>query len=75
VVFTPSLPVATRPAEATGLVLRGYEGGTLTWEAEADRGEIGSPASALSNVALRIFDGSEATARVTARSLTEAAGT
>jgi lipopolysaccharide export system protein LptA len=76
VVFTPGPPpTVSRPMEATGLIMRGYEAGSLTWEAAADRGEIDSPASALSNVALRTFNGVEATASVTARSLTEEAGT
>ncbi len=75
VLTPPPPPGASRPAEATGLVLRGYEAGKLTWEAEADRGEIASAASALSGIVLRVFNGSATTVSVRALSLSQEAGT
>ncbi len=75
-VLTPTPPPsASRPAEATGLVMRGYEAGHLTWEAEADRGEVASATSALSGIVLRVFSGSDTAVSVTARSLTQETGT
>ena len=75
-VLTPTpAPSAPRPAEATGLVLRGYESGNLTWEAEADRGEVASATSSLSGIVLRVFNGSDTAVSVSALSLTQGTGT
>lgn len=46
-----------RPTEATGLVMRGYDNGNVTWETQAGHGEIDSAAGALADVVLRMFDG------------------
>ncbi len=67
-------PGPSRPTEATGLVLRGYDAGSITWEATADRGELATEESALSEIVLRIFDSAGTTVRVSARSLVEEAG-
>jgi lipopolysaccharide export system protein LptA len=48
---------APQPTEATGLVMRGYDDGNVTWETHAGRGEIDSAAGALADVVLRVFDG------------------
>jgi hypothetical protein len=67
-------PGPSRPTAATNLVLRGYDAGGVTWEATADRGELATEASALSEIVLRIFDGAGTTVRVSAQSLAEEAG-
>ncbi len=63
-------PPESRPAEATRLVLRGYSEGIVTWEAEAERGEVNSASSALSDVVLRVFEGASTAVEVTASALT-----
>jgi len=61
---------APQPAEATGLVMRGYDNGNVTWETHAGRGEIDS-AGALADVVLRVFDGTASTLEVSAGGLTQ----
>jgi len=74
-VLTPvPRPAASRPTEATNLVLRGYEEGHVTWETTADRGELAADASELSAIALRIFDGATTIVRASAQSLVEQQG-
>ena len=67
-------PGPSRPTAATSLVLRGYDAGSVTWEATADEGNLATDESALSEIVLRIFDGTGTTVRVSARSLVEEAG-
>jgi hypothetical protein len=69
------LPEAARPAEATGLVMRGYSDGTTTWETTAARGELAAAAGTLSGVVLRVFDGATSTLTVSASRLAQEAGT
>ncbi len=52
---SPAVP--PRPAEATGLVVRGYEEGNVVWETKAERGEVAPSAGQLASVVLRVFDG------------------
>lgn len=74
-VLTPvPRPSASRPTEATSLVLRGYDAGNVTWEATANRGELATSGSALTEIVLRIFDGTTAAVRVSAQSLAEEEG-
>lgn len=71
-VLTPvPRPPASRPTEVANLVLRGYDEGTLAWEATAARGGLEQEASELEDIVLRIFDHTESAVRVTARSLSE----
>lgn len=75
VALTPSTtPTGSRPAEATGVVLRGYDGGSLTWEAEAERGEIASESGTLSGIVLRMVDGSASPLEVSALELKQETG-
>jgi lipopolysaccharide export system protein LptA len=64
---------APQPTEATGLVMRGYDNGNVTWETQAGRGEIDSAAGALADVVLRVFDGASIL-EVSAGELTQEAG-
>jgi len=69
-VLTPTpKPPPPRPTEATGLTLRGYDGDALSWEAQAERGEISSETGALSGIVLRAYDGDAVELRVDARVL------
>jgi lipopolysaccharide export system protein LptA len=73
--LSPSAPPpSSRPADATGLVLRGYDGGKLAWEAEAEHGEIASAESALSGIVLQVFESASSTLKVTAQELKQEAG-
>lgn len=75
-VLTPvPRPGPSRPTEAASLVLRGYDAGGVTWEATAERGELATEESALSEIVLRIFDGAGTAVRVSAQSLVEETGT
>jgi lipopolysaccharide export system protein LptA len=65
---------APQPTEATGLVLRGYDSGNVTWETQAGRGQIDSAAGALADVVLRVFDGAASTLEVSAGELTQEDG-
>jgi lipopolysaccharide export system protein LptA len=62
-----------QPTAATGLVMRGYDNGNVTWETQAGHGEIDSAAGALADVVLRVFDGAS-TLEVRAGELAEEAG-
>jgi hypothetical protein len=57
-----------RPEQVTGLVMRGYEEGSVTWETLAERGEIASATGSLENVVLRVL-GEETTLEVRAAEL------
>ena len=65
---------APQPTEATGLVMRGYDNGNVTWETQAGRGEIDSAAGVLADVVLRVFDGAASILEVSAGELTQEAG-
>ena len=65
---------APQPTEATGLVMRGYDAGNVTWETQAGRGEIDSAAGVLADVVLRVFDGTASILEVSAGQLTQEAG-
>jgi lipopolysaccharide export system protein LptA len=64
---------APQPTQATGLVMRGYDDGNVTWETQAGRGQMDSAAGQLAGVVLRVFDGAS-TLEVSADQLAQEAG-